>query len=197
MTKKIIYGILAFFVIATLLTFWLFKGIDNVGKEEAARTEADFTIQQFVISELWEMQQQKRNQVLASYLFIKVHGEKINLRLPWQGGQDRDGITAQLNSGDTIEVKVLKAQLAAARKEGMFKGVERFFMGDKREVTLYGLKAHGQVLLDRDIHDWDVARVSLLNRLTDQPFLLLIPFFLIIFLIGWIKRKAGTKKAVS
>ncbi|WP_118975436.1 hypothetical protein [Taibaiella koreensis] len=197
MTKKIIYGIIAFFVIGTLLCFWIMKGADDIGKEQATRTEADFTTQQFVITELWQMQQKKQDRVLASYLFIKVRQEPINLRLPWQGGDDRDAIAGQLKEGDTITVKVMKAQLAEARKGGFFKAIDRFFMGDKREVTLFGLKAHGETLLDRDIHDWDVARISLLGRLTDQPFLLLIPFFIIMFVIGWIKRKANAKKAVS
>lgn len=196
MTKKIIYGILAFFVITTLLLVWIFSSAGNVSKETADRTEADFTTQQFVVTELWQMQQKKNNHVLASYLFIKVKGEPINLRLPWQGGSEEGAIADALSGGDTIRVKVMKAQLEEARKNGAMKAIERFIMGDKREVTVFGLEKQGRKLVDKDIHDWDVARVTLLNRLTDQPFLLLIPFFLILFVIGWIKRKT-TKKAVS
>lgn len=197
MTRKLITGIIAFFVIMALITFWIFSSYDNIGKEDAARSEADFTTQPFIITELWEMQQKKNNQVLASYLFIKVRDEKINLRLPWQAGEDKKEIAERLNAGDTIEVKVLKSQLAASRKSGVLKAVERFIMGDKREVTVFGLKLHGQTLVDRDIHDWDVSRVTLLNRLSDQPFLLLIPFFIIMFIIGVVKRKRDAKKAVS
>lgn len=197
MTRKLITGIVAFFVIMALITFWIFSSFDNIGKEDAARSEADFITQPFVITELWEMQQKKSNRVLASYLFIKVRDEKINLRLPWQAGEDKEEIVESLNAGDTIEVKVLKSQLAAARKGGVLKVVERFIMGDKREVTVYGLKLHGRMLVDRDIHDWDVSRITLLNRLTDQPFLLLIPFFIIMFIIGVVKRRRDAKKAVS
>lgn len=192
MNKNIILGLVLFFVIMAGLSFWIVGSIDGSAAAAKGRKETDFTTQRFVVSQLWQMDKKQNNSVLISYLYIKVNNEPVNLRLPWSGSAtDQETIAEKINKGDTIEVKVRKAQLEAARENGLFKVINRFIMGDKREVTIYKLVIHNQVLVDKDIHGWDEAEITLLNRLTENPFILLIPAFFILFIIGYIKRKTS------
>jgi len=197
MGKNIIIGIVIFFIATTGLTAWILNSADNSVAEEQARTGADFVTERFVITELWEMQKKKGNSVLSSYLFMKAKGERINLRIPFQGTKENGRLSGQLKEGDTVMVTVLKKQLEEARQEGAWKAVRRFIMGDKREVAVYRLTLHNQVLIDRDIHAWDEAKVTLLGRLSDNPYILLVPAFILFAIIGLVKRKAGIKKNVA
>lgn len=194
MTKKIILGIVFVFVVMGGVTFWIFNSFDQANAELSGRTEADFTTQQFTVKELWEMQNKQNDRVLMSYLYIKVNNEPINLRLPWEGSADDEAALARkINKGDQIEAKVLKSQLAAARGNGVFKAIGRFIMGDKREVTIFKLQVKNEVLVDKDIHAWDDAKVTLLSRLTSNPWILLIPAFILFYIIGLVKRRKAKK----
>lgn len=194
MTKKIILGIVFVFVVMGGVTFWIFNSFDQANAELSGRTEADFTTQQFTVKELWEMQNKQNDRVLMSYLYIKVNNEPINLRLPWEGSADDEAALARkINKGDQIEAKVLKSQLAAARENGVFKAIGRFIMGDKREVTIFKLQVKNEVLVDKDIHAWDDAKVTLLSRLTSNPWILLIPAFILFYIIGLVKRRKAKK----
>nr|WP_157536109.1 hypothetical protein [Mucilaginibacter sp. L294] len=196
MTKKIILGIVFVFLVMGGVTFWIFNSFDRANAESGARTEADFTTQKFTVKELWEMQNKKNDQVLMSYLYIKVENEPINLRLPWEGSSsDQATIAGKINNGDQIEVKVLRSQLAAARENGPLKAIGRFIMGDKREVTIFKLQVKNEVLVDKDIHGWDDAKVTLLSRMTSNPWILLIPAFILFYIIGLVKRKNAKKGA--
>lgn len=187
MVKKVIIGIVSFFVIMTALTFFIFNSVDDNIAENKTRTEADFVSRKYIINELWENQTKKGENLISSYLFIKVENSPVNLRLPIAGNPE--DIAKQLKKGDSIEVKVIAKQLGEAEKNGAIKAVTRFIMGDNREVTVYKLSAHNKVLVDKDINDWDEAKVSLLKRVTDQPFILIIPFAIIIGIIGRMKRR--------
>lgn len=194
MTKKIILGIVFVFVVMGGVTFWIFNSFDQANAELSGRTEADFTTQQFTVKELWEMQNKQNDRVLMSYLYIKVDNEPINLRLPWEGSADDEAALARkINKGDQIEAKVLKSQLAAARENGVLKAIGRFIMGDKREVTIFKLQVKNEVLVDKDIHAWDDAKVTLLSRLTSNPWILLIPAFILFYIIGLVKRRKAKK----
>lgn len=194
MTKKIILGIVLVFVIMGGVTFWIFNSFDQANTELSGRTEADFTMQKFTVKELWEMQNKQNDRVLMSYLYIKVNNEPINLRLPWEGSADEQAALARkINKGDQIEAKVLKSQLAAARENGVLKAIGRFIMGDKREVTIFKLQVRNEVLVDKDIHGWDDAKVTLLNRLTSNPWILLVPTFILLYIIGLVKRRRAKK----
>lgn len=194
MTKKIILGIVLVFVIMGGVTFWIFNSFDQANTELSGRTEADFTMQKFTVKELWEMQNKQNDRVLMSYLYIKVNNEPINLRLPWEGSADEQAALARkINKGDQIEAKVLKSQLAAARENGVLKAIGRFIMGDKREVTIFKLQVRNEVLVDKDIHGWDDAKVTLLNRLTSNPWILLVPTFILLYIIGIVKRRKAKK----
>lgn len=198
MVKKVILGLVVFFVVMGGATFWIFSSFDSSNAEAQARSAADFTTEHFVVTELWEMQKKKGNSVLSSYLYMKVKDEPVSLRLPWQGlTEDQVAIASKLNDGDSITVKVLSRQLASARENGALKAISRFIMGDKREVTIFKLAVNGQLLVDKDIHSWDEGQVTLLNRLVDNPFILLVPAGLLIFIVGYIKRKRATKQASS
>jgi hypothetical protein len=195
MVKKVILGLVVFFVVMGGATFWIFSSFDRVNAEADARSAADFTTEHFVITELWEMQKKKGSNVLSSYLYMKVKNEPVSLRLPWQGlTEDQVAIASKLNDGDSITVKVLSRQLASARENGVLKAINRFIMGDKREVTIFRLSVNGQLLVDKDIHSWDEGQVTLLNRLADNPFILLLPAGLLIFIVGYIKRRRATKQ---
>lgn len=197
MTKKIILGIVFVFVVMGGVTFWIFNSFDQVNAESSGRTEADFTLQKFTVKELWEMQNKQNDRVLMSYLYIKVDNEPINLRLPWEGSAgDQATLARKINNGDEIEVKVLKAQLAAARENGVLKAINRFIMGDKREVTMFKLQVKNEVLVDKDIHSFDDAKVTLLNRMTSNPWILLVPAFILFYIIGLVKRR-NAKKSVA
>lgn len=162
----------------------------DTNKEMAGRTEADFTTQRFVVNELWERQQKQNNMVLMSYLFIKVNNEPIKLRLPVGGAEDTEELASQINKGDNIDVKVLKTQLQSARENGVLKAINRFIMDDKREVTIFRLSVNNKLLVDKDIHSWNDARITLLGRLVDNPFMFLLPVFVIaMFIIGAVKRR--------
>lgn len=190
MVKKIILGIVLLFIIMMGLTFWVFRQAESNAAADNARTEADFSNERFVVSELWEAQKKKGSTVLSSYIFMKVRNEPIRLRLPLQGlSTSREEIAGNIHDGDTVEVKVQKQQLAAAREGGAGKAIYRFIMGDKREVTIFKLSAHGQTLVDKDIHGWDEARITLLGRLADEPYLLVVPAFILIAIIGIIKKR--------
>jgi hypothetical protein len=194
MTKKIILGIVFVFVVMGGVTFWIFNSFDQANTELNGRTETDFTTQKFTVKELWEMQNKQNDRVLMSYLYIKVDNEPINLRLPWEGQADEQAALARkINKGDQIEVKVLKSQLAAARENGVLKAIGRFIMGDKREVTIFKLRVKNEVLVDKDIHSWDDAKVTLLSRLTSNPWILLIPAFILFYIIGLVKRRKAKK----
>lgn len=194
MTKKIILGIVFVFVVMGGVTFWIFNSFDQANTELNGRTETDFTTQKFTVKELWEMQNKQNDRVLMSYLYIKVDNEPINLRLPWEGQADEQAALARkINKGDQIEVKVLKSQLAAARENGVLKAIGRFIMGDKREVTIFKLQVKNEVLVDKDIHGWDDAKVTLLSRLTSNPWILLIPAFILFYIIGLVKRRKAKK----
>jgi hypothetical protein len=194
MTKKIILGIVFVFVVMGGVTFWIFNSFDQANTELNGRTETDFTTQKFTVKELWEMQNKQNDRVLMSYLYIKVDNEPINLRLPWEGQADEQAALARKsNKGDQIEVKVLKSQLAAARETGVLKAIGRFIMGDKREVTIFKLRVKNEVLVDKDIHSWDDAKVTLLSRLTSNPWILLIPAFILFYIIGLVKRRKAKK----
>lgn len=197
MAKRIIIGIVAFFIIMSAITFWLFNSIGNTDAENKARTEADFVKQPFVITELWEMQRKKGSTLLSSYLFFKVKDEQVNFRIPFQGTDGDNMLARQMQKGDTVLVKVLKRQLAEARKEGAGKSIQRFIMGDKREVAVYGLSIHDEMLVNKDIHDWDQANISLFGRLTDNPYILFVPAFLLFAVIGLVKRKGDAKSNIT
>lgn len=194
MAKNIVIGIVIFFIVTTGVTIWIVNSVDSSVAEGQTRTDADFVTEHFIITELWEMQQKKGNSVLSSYLFMKAKGEPVKLRVPFQGTEGNNVLARQLNEGDTITVTVLKHQLEEARQEGIGKAVQRFIMGDKREVTIYKLSLHNEVLIDRDIHAWDEAKVTLLRRLSDNPYILLVPAFILFAIIGLLKRKTGLKK---
>jgi hypothetical protein len=195
MTKKIIIAIAAIFVIMGGLTFWIFSSFDQTTTEASARTEADFTTEHFIVKELWVMQQKKNDQVLMSYLFIKPEKEPINLRLPWEGStEDEKALADKISNGSTVEVKVLKSQLESAREGGVLKAISRFIMGDKREVTIFKLTVNNQLVIDKGIHGWDEAKVTLLGRMIDNPWILLIPAFILFFIISVVKKKKAQKQ---
>jgi hypothetical protein len=195
MTKKIIIAVLAVFIILSGVTFWIFNTFDQTTNEANTRSEADFTTTRFVVKELWVMQKKRNDRVLISYLFIKPEKEDINLRLPWEGSAEEEKALAdKIKDGDTVEVKVLTTQLTDARKGGTMKAISRFIMGDKREVTIFKLSVKNGLLLDKDIHGWDEAKITLLGRLTDNPWILLVPFFILIYIIGLAKRKQSKKQ---
>jgi len=195
MTKRIILAVLAVFIVLSGVTFWIFNSFDQTINESKNRTEADFTTAKFVVGQLWVMQKKQSERVLISYLFIKPTNEEINLRLPWQGNsEDVDALADEIPENSTIEVKVLKSQLEDARKSGPMKAISRFIMGDKREVTIFKLSIKGKTIVEKDIHDWDEAKVTLLNRLTDNPWLLIIPFFILMYIIGLVKRRQLKKQ---
>jgi len=190
MAKKIILIVVIVFIVTTGVTLLILNGMKNTDKEMAARTEADFTTQRFVVNELWERQQKQNNTVLMSYLFIKVNNEPIKLRLPVEGAEATEELASQINKGDNIEVKMLKTQLQSARENGVLKAINRFIMDDKREVTIFKLSVNNKLLVDKDIHSWDDARVTLLGRVIDNPFMFLLPVFVLaIFIIGSVKRR--------
>lgn len=190
MVKRIIIAIVIFTLIMSGVTFWIFNSVDSRGQAANARSESDFTTQQFVVQEIWEMQKKKGASVISSYFFIKIKNEPFKLRLPWQGARlPQEELLNNIKEGDTLTVKVLKEQLAEARENGAGKAVSRFIMGDKREVTVFKMEAHGEVLTDKDIHGWDEAEVTLLGRLADQPYILLVPAFILFAIIGFIKRR--------
>lgn len=195
MVKRVILGLVIFFVVMGGGTFWIFNSFDRSNAEAEARSAADFTTGRFVVTELWEMQKKKGSQVMSSYLYMKVKDEPVNLRLPWQGlTEDQVAIANKIHDGDSITVKVLSRQLASARENGVLKAINRFIMGDKREVTIFKLSVNGQLLVDKDIHSWDEGQVTLLNRLADNPFVLLVPAGLLIFIVGYVKRKRAEKQ---
>jgi hypothetical protein len=195
MTKKIIIGIVVFFVITAGLMFWISSGIDQTTKEASARTEADFTTEKFIVKELWEMQNTQNGQVQISYLFVKPEEADINLRLPWEGSkEDENALARKIKPGGPIEVKVLKGQLASARETGAMKAIGRFIMGDKKEVTIFNLKVNGEVLVNKDIHDYDEAKITLFGRLLDNPWILLAPIFILFYIIAYVKKKNELKK---
>lgn len=195
MTKKIIIAVLAVFVILSGVTFWIFNTFDQTNHEANVRTEADFMTANFVVKELWVMQKKQNDRVLVSYLFIKPEKEDINLRLPWRGSmEDEKELADKIKDGDTVAVKVLKVQLADAKENGIWKTVSRFIMGDKREVTIFKLSVKNELLVEKDIHDWDEAKITLLGRLSDNPWILLIPFFILMYIIGVVKRKQAKKQ---
>lgn len=195
MTKKIIIAVLAIFIILSGVTFWIFNTFDETTNEAKSRSEADFTTTKFVVKELWVMQQKQNDRVLVSYLFIKPEKEEINLRLPWEGNaEDEKALADKIKEGDTVEVKVLTAQLNDARKGGVFKAISRFIMGDKREVTIFKLSVKNELLVEKGIHDWDDAKITLLGRLADNPWILLVPFFILMYIIGLVKRKQAKKQ---
>jgi hypothetical protein len=195
MAKKVILIVVIVFIATAGVMLLILNGMKNTDKEMSARTEADFTTQRFVVNELWERQQKQNNTVLMSYLFIKVNNEPIKLRLPVEGAEGTEELASQLNKGDQIEVKVLKTQLQSARENGVLKAINRFIMDDKREVTIFKLAVNNKLLVDKDIHSWDDARVTLLNRVLDNPFMFLMPIFVIaIFIIGSVKRRNFKKQ---
>jgi len=195
MTKKIIIAVLAIFIILSGVTFWIFNTFDETTNEAKSRSEADFTTTKFVVKELWVMQQKQNDRVLVSYLFIKPEKKEINLRLPWEGNaEDEKALADKIKEGDTVEVKVLTAQLNDARKGGVFKAISRFIMGDKREVTIFKLSVKNELLVEKGIHDWDDAKITLLSRLADNPWILLVPFFILMYIIGLVKRKQAKKQ---
>ncbi|MGQ7854602.1 hypothetical protein ACUN24_10175 [Pedobacter sp. WC2501] len=195
MTKKIIFAVLAVFIILSGVTFWIFNTFDQTTNEAKTRTEADFTTKKFVVKELWVMEKKQNDRVLISYLFIKPEKEEISLRLPWQGSTDDEKALAEkIKQGDTVEVKALKSQLSAAREGGVGKAISRFIMGDKREVTIFKMTLKNELLVEKDIHDWDDAKITLLGRLSDNPWILLIPFFILMYIIGVVKRKRAKQQ---
>ncbi|WP_293312226.1 hypothetical protein [Pedobacter sp. UBA5917] len=195
MTKKIIIAVFAVFIVLSGVTFWIFNTFDQTTNEANARTEADFTTARFVAKELWVMEKKQNDRVLMSYLFIKPEKEDISLRLPWQGNtEDEKALANKIKEGDTVEVKVLKSQLASAREAGVGKAISRFIMGDKREVTIFKLTVKNELLVEKGIHDWDEAKITLLGRLTDNPWLLLIPFFILMYIIGIVNRKKAKQQ---
>ncbi|WP_316843851.1 hypothetical protein [Pedobacter psychrodurus] len=197
MTKKIIIAVLAIFIVLSGVTFWIFNTFDETTNEAKNRSEADFSTTKFVVKELWVMQQKQNDRVLVSYLFIKPEKEEINLRLPWEGSaEDEKALADKIKEGDTVEVKVLTAQLNDARKGGVFKAISRFIMGDKREVTIFKLSVKNELLVEKGIHDWDEAKITLLGRLADNPWILLVPFFILMYIIGLVKRKQAKKQRV-
>jgi hypothetical protein len=197
MTKKIIIAVLAIFIVLSGVTFWIFNTFDETTNEAKNRSEADFSTTKFVVKELWVMQQKQNDRVLVSYLFIKPEKEEINLRLPWEGSaEDEKALADKIKEGDTVEVKVLTSQLNDARKGGVFKAISRFIMGDKREVTIFKLSVKNELLVEKGIHDWDDAKITLLGRLADNPWILLVPFFILMYIIGLVKRKQAKKQRV-
>lgn len=188
MVKKSILAVVIIFLAMIVVFFLISNSIQQSSAEMEGRTEADFTTQRFTVTELWTMERKKGSQLLSAYLFMKVKDEPIKLRLPWQANDDRDAVANQLKEGDNIEVKVLKQQLADARENGTFKAIGRFFKGDKREVTVFRLSANNKLLVDKDIHSWNDAQVTWLNRLTDNPFILFVFFIPIFIVIAVVKR---------
>jgi len=198
MVKRVVLGLVIFFVVMGGATFWIFSSFDSSNAEAEGRSAADFSTEHFVVTELWEMQKKKGSRVLSSYLYMKVKDEPVSLRLPWQGlTEDQVAIANKIHDGDSIIVKVLGRQLASARENGALKAINRFIMGDKREVTIFKLSVNGQLLVDKDIHSWDEGQVTLLNRLVDNPFILLLPAGLLIFIVGYVKRKRAIKQEGS
>jgi hypothetical protein len=194
MTKKIILAIVVIFLIFGGLTIWIFSSFNQTTAETQARTEADFTTEHFTVKELWEMANKKDDQVLSSYLFIKVEQAPINLRLPWLGSEVEQGkLARKIPNGSNIEVKVLKSQLEAAQKNGAMESISRFIMGNKREVMVFKLTFANQTLVNRDIHDYDEAQVTLLNRMTSNPWMILIPGFILLYIIAYVKKRRDKK----
>lgn len=195
MVKRVILGLVIFFVVMGGVTFWIFNSFDRSNAEAEGRSAADFTTEHFVVTELWEMQKKKGSNVLSSYLYMKVKDEPVSLRLPWQGlTEDQVAIASKIHEGDNITVKVQRRQLASAREKSILKAINRFVMGDKREVTIFMLSVNGQLLVDKDIHSWDEGQVTLLNRLVDNPFILFVPAGLLIFIVGYVKRRRAEKQ---
>jgi hypothetical protein len=140
------------------------------------------------------MANKKDDQVLSSYLFIKVEQAPINLRLPWLGSEVEQGkLARKIPNGSNIEVKVLKSQLEAAQKNGAMESISRFIMGNKREVMVFKLTFANQTLVNRDIHDYDEAQVTLLNRMTSNPWMILIPGFILLYIIAYVKKRRDKK----
>jgi hypothetical protein len=198
MTKKIIIAVVVVFVIMTGLFMWISASIDQTATAANARTEADFITQDFTVNELWEMQNKKNDQVLLSYLFIKPQNSDIKLRLPWEGSEaDENALAAKIKPGQTITVKVLKNQLAKAQEGGAIKAITRFIMGDKREVTIFSLKTNNELLVTKDIHDYDEANITVLGSLINNPWIILVPFFIIIYAVAYAKRKKQAAKPAT
>lgn len=198
MVKQVVFGLVLFFVVMTATTFWIFSSFESDHAEDAARSEKDFITEHFVVTEIWEQQTKKGSRVISSYFYMKVKNEAINLRLPWQGlTEDQLSVIDKINAGDSIEVKVIRKQLADARQNGVLKGIYRFIMGDEREVSIFKLTLNQELLVDKDIHGWDEAKITLLKRLTDNPLVLVVPFALLVFIISYVKKKRAIRAAAS
>ena len=71
--------------------------------------------------------------------------------------------------------------------------ISRFIMGNKREVMVFKLTFGNQTLVNRDIHDYDEAQVTLLNRITSNPWMILIPGFILLYIIAYVKKRRDKK----
>lgn len=198
MSKKIIIGIVVFFAIAVGLMVWISNSIDQTAVAANARTEADFVTQNFTVNELWEMQNKNNDKVLMSYLFIKPQNEDFRLRLPWEGSEEEENVLAsKIKPGQIITVKVLKSQLEKAKQGGALNAIGRYIKSDKREVTIFSLKTNDELLVNKDIHDYDEANVTMLMALINNPWIFLAPIFIIMFAVAYAKKKKELAKTAK
>jgi hypothetical protein len=119
------------------------------------RTEADYVTETFVIEEIWEREIVNK----YAYVFFKLKNEYFNLGLGANDLMSTNNKDKEVNqyldlfkAGDTIKVKVFRADIIEARKNNPWLFVKRFFANDNREVEVYRLEKRGEVLSEQDIH---------------------------------------------
>lgn len=203
MMKRIIIAIAAFFVLSTVVLFYVLNTSKQNIENARSRTESDFTMESFVIDQIWEMQKVRTEglndkKVLQSYIYLKPRNEDFNLRFYETDVNGKEGnkdkILSEINEGDQIDVKVLKNQIEEARKGGIFSWIKRFIQGDRREVSIYKLDANGVTVSENDINLYDVVESSFMDRFDRTALFLAFAFMIIFFpIVGFIKRKREIK----